>query len=98
MHSYPATVRERFEYVLALTPVDMRQIDTVRADRAAPYREIGGHALRLDSPIAVCGANVSPASPKTDFMNDHLDEQWGPIRLCRSCSLGVSSTDSARTG
>ncbi len=85
-------------FVLALTPVDIRQVDTVRADRSAPYREIVGHATRVDSSIAVCGADVSPASPKTDFMEDHMDEQWGPIRLCRSCSLGISSADPASAG
>ncbi|WP_213011790.1 hypothetical protein, partial [Paractinoplanes toevensis] len=88
---YPAVVRKRFEFVLALTPADLRLVEAVRADPSMPHREITAHAVRADSLTAVCGADVTPAAPKTDFTNDHIDEQWGPIHVCEPCSFGAST-------
>jgi hypothetical protein len=84
-------VRKRFEFVLALTPADLGLIEAVRAGHSMSHREITAHAVRAGSLTAVCGADVTPAAPKTDFMDDHIDEQWGPIRVCEPCSFGVSA-------
>jgi hypothetical protein len=83
-------VRKSFEFALALTPVDARYVQTVRADRAVPPREIVGHAVRGDELPALCGADVILAAPRTDFCDDFIDEQWAPIRLCEPCSSAAS--------
>jgi hypothetical protein len=83
-------VRKPFKFVLSLTPVDTRQVEAVRADRSSSQSEIVGHAVLGDEITALCGADVTPAVPKTDFWDDFIDEQWGPIRLCGPCSSTAS--------
>ncbi|MFG3422774.1 hypothetical protein [Micromonospora sp. NPDC048063] len=84
-------MRKRIKFVLALTPADTRQVEAVRADHSLPLREMVGHAVTDDGFTALCGADVMPAVPRTDFWDDLMDEQWGPIRLCRPCSSAASS-------
>ncbi|MEU1606671.1 hypothetical protein [Micromonospora matsumotoense] len=83
-------MRKRVNFVLALTHLDTLQVEAVRADRSLPLRELVGHAVLGDELIALCGAEVTPAAPGTDFGDDLIDEQWGPIRMCGSCSFAAS--------
>lgn len=84
------SVGKRIKFVLALAPADTRQVEAVRADHSLPLREMVGHAVLGDGLTALCGADVTPAVPRTDFWDDLIDEQWGPIRLCGTCSSAAS--------
>jgi hypothetical protein len=85
-------VQKRFKFNLALAPADTRQVQAVRRDHSLRLREIIGHAVQGEESTALCGVEVTPAAPTSDFCDDLIDEQWGPIRLCASCSSAASSS------
>ncbi|MGC5018809.1 hypothetical protein [Micromonospora sp. DT47] len=83
--------RRRIRTRLALSPVDWQQVEAVRRDHSRPPREVVGHAVTEDEGAALCVAEVVVARPVTDFFDDLLDEQWGPIHQCDPCQAAASA-------